>query len=121
MANAVICLPTYNEHENLERMVRAYAPWPGTFLDLPDGRLVVTSASVAPSAPEDAPGAIVRAGSDPALATADGRQTFTRSGIFAYDLSTGTISTTFAPGLGGPMRRLTTTLGLIAAFISRTP
>ena len=57
----------------LERAVRAYQPWPGTFLELPEGRLVVTAASVAASAPGDAPGTIVREGRTPALATDDGR------------------------------------------------
>ncbi len=57
----------------LERLIRAYLPWPGTFLDLDDGRLVVTGAAVAPSAPGDAAGAIVRHGERPALATGDGR------------------------------------------------
>ncbi len=57
----------------LERLVRAYLPWPGTFLDLPDGRLVVSAASVAPSEPGDVPGAIVRHAGEPALATGDGR------------------------------------------------
>lgn len=57
----------------LERLVRAYLPWPGTFLDVDDGRLVVSEASVAPSEPGDAAGAIVRHGGRPALATGDGR------------------------------------------------
>ena len=57
----------------LERAVRAYEPWPGTFIDLGDERLVVGDASVAPSGSGDAPGAIVRHGREPALATADGR------------------------------------------------
>src|SRR4029077_9320311 len=57
----------------LERAVRAYQPWPGTFLELPEGRLVVTAATEAPSAPGDAPGTIVREGRVPALATGDGR------------------------------------------------
>ena len=57
----------------LERAVRAYEPWPGTFLELDGERLVVGEASVAPSETGDAPGAIVRHGREPALATADGR------------------------------------------------
>jgi methionyl-tRNA formyltransferase len=57
----------------LERMVRAYQPWPGTYLDMPDGRLVVTAARVAPGVPGDVPGAIIPAGREPALATAEGR------------------------------------------------
>jgi methionyl-tRNA formyltransferase len=57
----------------LERRVRAYLPWPGTFLELGAERLVVTAASVAASEPGDVPGTLVRAGRAPALATPDGR------------------------------------------------
>jgi methionyl-tRNA formyltransferase len=58
---------------DLERAVRAYEPWPGTFIQLGGERLVVGEASVAPAETGDAPGAIVRHGREPALATADGR------------------------------------------------
>ncbi len=57
----------------LERQVRAYLPWPGTFLDLDGQRLVVTEASVERSEAGDVPGDLVRHGQRPALATADGR------------------------------------------------
>jgi methionyl-tRNA formyltransferase len=57
----------------LERRVRAYLPWPGTFLEADAERLVVTAASVAPAAPGDLPGRLVRHGDVPALVTADGR------------------------------------------------
>lgn len=63
----------------LERQVRAYLPWPGSFLVsagglLPDGeRLVIGAASVAPSEPGDVPGNLARHGDRPALCTADGR------------------------------------------------
>ena len=57
----------------LERQVRAYRPWPGTFLDLPGGRVGVLDARVAPSADGDVPGRIVAGDEGPALATADGR------------------------------------------------
>jgi methionyl-tRNA formyltransferase len=57
----------------LERQVRAYFPWPGTFVELDGQRLVVTAASVGPSEPGDIPGAVVSHGLRPALATADGR------------------------------------------------
>jgi methionyl-tRNA formyltransferase len=57
----------------LERAVRAYDPWPGTFLELEGERLVVDTAHVAPSQPGDRPGDIVREGRLPALATTDGR------------------------------------------------
>jgi len=57
----------------LERLVRAYLPWPGTFLELDGERLVVSAASVAPAEQGDAPGRLVRSGNVPALATSDGR------------------------------------------------
>ena len=43
----------------LERAVRAYLPWPGTFLDTPRGRLAVRAATVEPAAPGDVAGSVV--------------------------------------------------------------
>lgn len=57
---------------DLERRVRAYRPWPGTFVDLPSGRLGVLRAAVAPGAAGDVPGTLVAAGSGLALVTAAG-------------------------------------------------
>ena len=57
----------------LERRIRAYLPWPGTFLEVGGERLVVTAAVVAASEPGDVPGGLVRHGDRPALATVDGR------------------------------------------------
>lgn len=57
----------------LERQVRAYEPWPGSFLDLAAGRLAVLGASVAESGSADHPGMLVADGDGLALATADGR------------------------------------------------
>ena len=57
----------------LERQVRAYLPWPGTFLEVDGERLVVAAASVAPHEPGDRAGTLVRHGRLPALATSDGR------------------------------------------------
>jgi methionyl-tRNA formyltransferase len=56
----------------LERQVRAYQPWPGSFLETPS-RLVLWKAEVAPSEAGDRPGTLVRVGHDPALATIDDR------------------------------------------------
>ena len=53
----------------LERQIRAYQPWPGSFLDTPVGRLIVLRAAVDPG-PADPPGRLV-AGRDLRLATAD--------------------------------------------------
>jgi methionyl-tRNA formyltransferase len=58
----------------LERQVRAYQPWPGGFVEPPEGRLIVWRARVAASADGDAPGSLTSDGSDGlALTTADGR------------------------------------------------
>ncbi len=60
----------------LERLVRAYAGWPGTFVEAPDGRFVVTRASVAASQATDAPGSLVRHDGRMAMTTIDGRLVF---------------------------------------------
>lgn len=52
---------------DLERQVRAYQPWPGSFIDTEAGRIVVWRATVGPDG-EGAPGTFGPAG----LATADG-------------------------------------------------
>ena len=58
----------------LERAVRAYLPWPGTYLESDlMGRLIVRSATVGPSATTDEPGRLVADGDGLALATGDGR------------------------------------------------
>jgi methionyl-tRNA formyltransferase len=57
----------------LERMVRAYRPWPGTFLVTPAGRLAVLDASTGPMRPGDQPGTLVTEDGGLALVTADGR------------------------------------------------
>jgi methionyl-tRNA formyltransferase len=43
----------------LERQVRAYLPWPGTFLETDGQRLVVLAAASSPSEADDEPGRIV--------------------------------------------------------------
>ena len=57
----------------LARQVRAYAPWPGTFLETEHGRLIVHEAEVVPSVIHDQPGRLVADGDGLALTTADGR------------------------------------------------
>jgi methionyl-tRNA formyltransferase len=57
----------------LERLVRAYQPWPGTFVEIDGERLAVLAARVAPAVAGDDAGAVVRQGSEPALVAADGR------------------------------------------------
>jgi methionyl-tRNA formyltransferase len=55
----------------LERQVRAYQPWPGTFMDVDGERLKVWAASVQEGA-ADAPGTLVSSGDSLALVTAEG-------------------------------------------------
>ena len=57
----------------LERRIRAYTPWPGTFLETRIGRLIVHAAHVESAEPVDAAGTIVANGDGIAVATADGR------------------------------------------------
>jgi methionyl-tRNA formyltransferase len=54
----------------LERQVRAYQPWPGSYLDTPAGRLIVLAASVA-AGPARSPGNL-ETEPDLRLATSDG-------------------------------------------------
>ena len=65
--------PTRSASE-LERQVRAYQPWPGGYLGLGEGRLIVCRAHTAPSEPGDYAGRLVAAGRDGlAVATSAGR------------------------------------------------
>lgn len=57
----------------LERRVRALVPWPGTFVDLPGGRLAILRAAVGPAQPGDEPGLLVADDGGLALTSADGR------------------------------------------------
>jgi methionyl-tRNA formyltransferase len=62
----------------LARVVRAYQPWPGAWIDDARGRLLVHAAHALPAAPDDrdaavVPGRLVDVGEDIALATVDGR------------------------------------------------
>ena len=57
----------------LERHVRALRPWPGSFVEVPEGRLAILRAAVAAAAAEDVPGTVVADGAGLALATASGR------------------------------------------------
>ena len=56
--------------EELERQIRAYQPWPGSYIEIPEGRLIVCRASVGPAEPGDSAGQLLAAGRDGlALAT----------------------------------------------------
>jgi methionyl-tRNA formyltransferase len=58
---------------DLERQVRAYLPWPGSFAEADGDRLVVLAATVAEADPDDVPGQFVPDPAGLALATGDGR------------------------------------------------
>jgi methionyl-tRNA formyltransferase len=58
---------------DLERQVRAHQPWPGSFVETGDGRLIVHAAQVVAAEPSDRPGRIEADGDGLALTTADGR------------------------------------------------
>jgi methionyl-tRNA formyltransferase len=57
----------------LERMVRALQPWPGTFVETAAGRLAILEATVVTDAPGDEPGRVVEDGDGLALVTGEGR------------------------------------------------
>jgi methionyl-tRNA formyltransferase len=57
----------------LERQVRAYLPWPGSFAETDGDRLVILGARVAESDPDDEPGRFVPDLAGLALATGNGR------------------------------------------------
>ena len=57
----------------LERQVRAYQPWPGSYVETPAGRLIVWRAHEAPGRPAVQAGSLVSAGpGDLAVATREG-------------------------------------------------
>ncbi len=57
----------------LERLVRAHVPWPGSFVEVGDVRLIVLEAEAIASGPGDVSGRVVADGDGLALTTADGR------------------------------------------------
>jgi methionyl-tRNA formyltransferase len=86
----------------LERAVRAYLPWPGTYIETNlMGRLIVRSASVGPSASNDEPGRLVAEGDGLALATADGRLLLNQVQLEGRRAMDGSTLRRGAPGLVG--------------------
>jgi methionyl-tRNA formyltransferase len=59
--------------EALERLVRAHLPWPGSFVETPFGRLIVTRSAVGPAEATDVASMIVADGDGLALTTVDGQ------------------------------------------------
>ena len=58
---------------DLERQVRAYLPWPGSFVETGEGRLIVHAAQATVAEPFDQPGTLVADGDGLALTTGEGR------------------------------------------------
>ncbi len=63
--------PLHKTAQELERIVRAYYPWPGTYLPWKDGRLKIQSAAVGPST-EFTPGTAFDVKGIPAIACLEG-------------------------------------------------
>jgi methionyl-tRNA formyltransferase len=85
----------------LERLVRAHAPWPGSFVDTGLGRLIVHRAEVVPSEPADTSGRIVADGDGLALTTADGRLRLTEAQLAGRRAMDAVSLRRGAPGLVG--------------------
>ncbi len=85
----------------LERQVRAYQPWPGSFVETGLGRLIVHAAEVAPSAPSDQPGRLVHDGDGLALTTADGRLRLRRVQLTGRRVTDAASLRRGAPGIVG--------------------
>jgi methionyl-tRNA formyltransferase len=56
----------------LARSVRAYDPWPGTYVDWQERRMAILAAHAAPALEHQPPGVAVLAGDRPAITTTDG-------------------------------------------------
>jgi methionyl-tRNA formyltransferase len=85
----------------LERQVRAYLPWPGSFVETRIGRLIVHAATAEPNLPNDRPGQLVAHDQSIALATADGRLVLTRAQLAGARPMDGAALRRGAPGLVG--------------------
>jgi methionyl-tRNA formyltransferase len=85
----------------LERQVRAYVPWPGSFVDTGLGRLIVHQAEVTDAVPGDTPGAIVADADGLALATRAGRLRIRRAQLAGRRPTDAASLRRGAPGLVG--------------------
>lgn len=85
----------------LERRVRAHAPWPGSFVDTDLGRLIVHDASVVPAQPGDTPGRVVAEADGLALSTVDGRLRIDQAQLAGRRATDAAALRRGAPGLVG--------------------
>ena len=91
---------------DLERQVRAYIPWPGSFVETDLlGRLIVDDAAVAPSQPGDRTGQVVSEGDGLAIATREGRLHLGRIRVAGRKPMTAAALRRGAPGLVGSLVR----------------
>jgi len=90
----------------LERQVRAYVPWPGSFVETPVlGRLIVEAATVTAAEPDDVAGCLVADGDGLALTTSDGRLRLGRVRVAGRKAMTSAELRRGAPGLVGGVVR----------------
>lgn len=85
----------------LERQVRAYQPWPGSFVDTSLGRLIVHEAELSDGVPGDVPGTLVAEGDGLAFATAAGRLRLKRAQLAGRRPTDAASLRRGAPGLVG--------------------
>ena len=67
------CLDPGRGAAHLERQVRAYRPWPGSFIEVRGERLVIHDVALEPAQPGDQAGSLIADGEGLVLATTDGR------------------------------------------------
>lgn len=85
----------------LERQVRAYQPWPGSFIDTSLGRLIVHEARVEPGESGERPGTLVADGLGLALTTPAGRLGLERAQLAGRKRTDAASLRRGAPGLVG--------------------
>jgi len=85
----------------LERLVRAHVPWPGSFVDTDQGRLIVHDAVAVAPEPGDPPGSMVADADGLALTTADGRLRLKRAQLAGRRPTDAASLRRGAPGLVG--------------------
>jgi methionyl-tRNA formyltransferase len=85
----------------LERLVRAHVPWPGSYVDTGLGRLIVHEAKALPALPGDVPGRLVADDDGLALATAAGRLRLIRAQLAGRRATDAAALLRGAPGLVG--------------------
>jgi methionyl-tRNA formyltransferase len=85
----------------LERHVRAYLPWPGSFIDTALGRLIVHEARSAAEVTGDMPGTLVADGDGLALTTRAGRLRLLRAQLSGRQTTDAASLRRGSPGLVG--------------------